>query len=167
MTTRVTVRLSEEKLAAIQALFAYNDWSWDPDDESDQEYPVTEHRPIIPPSDGHFECPDCFCRPCVMSDQNRQLWWPERCREGSQKNKHHRKALYKKFWTMLCHRGLWQDERYLARKSVAVRIDSRHRRFVWQSHAYKREIMPDCVVRQVREWFPNLPSQPYMGHLWQ
>lgn len=49
MTTRVTVRLSEEKLTAIQALFAYNDWSWDPEDESDQEYPVTEHRPIIPP----------------------------------------------------------------------------------------------------------------------
>lgn len=77
------------------------------------------------------------------------------------------KGLYKKFWTMLCHRGLWQDERYLARKSLAVRLDSRHRRFVWQSHAYKREIMQDCVVRQVRDWFPNLPSQPYMGHLWQ
>lgn len=47
--------------------------------------------------------------------------------------------------------GLWQDERYLARKSVTVCFDSRHRRFVWQSHAYKREIMPDCVVRQVRD----------------
>lgn len=95
--------------------------------------------------------PDCFSRPCVMSDQNRQLWWPKRCREGSQKIKHHRKGLYKTFCTMLCHRGLWQDERYLARKSVTVCFDSRHRRFVWQSHAYKREIMPDCVVRQVRD----------------
>lgn len=60
MTTKVTVNLSEEKLAAIQALFAYNDWDWDPEHEFDQEHPVTEHRPIISKSDGHFECPDCF-----------------------------------------------------------------------------------------------------------
>lgn len=38
-----------------------------------------------------FWVPRLFCRPCVMSDQNRQLWWPERSREGSQKNRHHRK----------------------------------------------------------------------------
>lgn len=60
MTTKVTVNLSEEKLAAIQALFAYNDWDWDPEHEFDQEHPVTEHRPIISKSDGHFQCPDCF-----------------------------------------------------------------------------------------------------------
>ena len=36
---RVTVQLSEEKLAAIRALFAHNDWDWDP--EVEEEVPAT------------------------------------------------------------------------------------------------------------------------------
>ena len=51
---RVTVQLSEEKLAAIRALFAHNDWDWDPEVE---EVPATTSEatldsvpnPIIPP----------------------------------------------------------------------------------------------------------------------
>lgn len=38
---------------------------------------------------------------------------------------------------MVCHRRLWQDESVLARKSIAIRLDSR---FVWQSHATSEKL---------------------------
>lgn len=41
---------------------------------------------------------------------------------------------------MVCHRRLWQYESVLARKSIAIRIDSRYSRFVWQSHAKSEKL---------------------------
>ena len=170
MATKVTITLSEEKLSAVKALFAYSGWDWNPDEKEN----VAEN-PEVSPSSGpaiegnadRAECPDCLCRPCVMDESHRQLWWPENPHAPSRSNNSNRKKLYKKFWTMLSHRGVWDDERYIERKSSAVRRDSRRRIYVWQQHGYKRDIMPDCVVRQVRAWYPNVDSQPYVGHLWQ
>ena len=164
MATKVTITLSEEELSAVRALFAYNGWDWNPEQEEvvSDEMPSTSGvvGPAIERDTSRPECPDCLCSPCVMDEANRQLWWPQIPCLPSRRNNAKRKKTYKKFWTMLCHRGVWDDERYVARKSAAVRRDSRRNMYVWQVHGYKRDIMPDCVIRQVREWFPNLENQP-------
>ena len=33
MATKVTITLSEEELSAVRALFAYNGWDWNPEQE--------------------------------------------------------------------------------------------------------------------------------------
>ena len=75
MATKVTITLSEEKLSAVKALFAYSGWDWNPDEEEN----VAEN-PEVSPSSGpaiegnadRAECPDCLCRPCVMDESHRQ-----------------------------------------------------------------------------------------------
>ena len=151
MATKVTVTLSEEKLSAIRALFAYNGWDWTPDEEeilSDNPELPSSSGPVIEGNADRAECPDCFCRPCVMNESHRQLWWLGNPHAPSRSNNTNRRKLYKRFWTMLSHRGVWDDERYIARKSAAVRRDSRRNMYVWQAHEYKRDIIPDCVIRQ-------------------
>ena len=172
MNTLVTLSLSNEKLHALKAYFAHNDWNWNDsvrrsDDAQDDDEDDQPSAPLIQPVVGEHECGDCFCTPCVTSDCNRQMWWPSTSSQPSVRNTKKRKHLYKKFWAMLSHRGAWIDSRYVTRNTRAVSIDKRQNRFIWQSHGYVREIMPNCVVRQVREWLPNLESQPYMGHLWE
>ena len=126
MTSRISATLSEEKLAAIRALFACNGWDWNSEWEmeiEDETPETTSDSVIIPPDPEQNECPECFCRPCVVDDTNRQLWWPENPKPASSKNNKNRKMLYKKFWTMLCHRGVWQDRHYVERKSRAISLD--------------------------------------------
>ncbi|KAJ8308363.1 hypothetical protein KUTeg_013237, partial [Tegillarca granosa] len=43
---------------------------------------------------------------------------------------------------MLLHRGAWSDERYLAAKSEAMRLDGRRTSYEW----HRRDIMPKCVL---------------------
>jgi hypothetical protein len=70
---------------------------------------------------------------------------------------------YKRFWTNLFHRNVWQDPSYLVRKSAALRQDTRRRNYVY----HRRDLMPKCVLVLVRSWFPNPPYVPYMGHMWE
>lgn len=68
MATKVTGNLSEEKLAAIAALFAYNGWDWDPEEERrmSDAAPVSL-GPVIEGTVGKPECPDFFCRPAYWT----------------------------------------------------------------------------------------------------
>lgn len=64
-----------------------------------------------------------------------------------------RRKDYKTYWRALKKCGLWQDPVCLARKvELGDRIDA------------VRERMPKCVVKNVREGFPNPLGIPYMGH---
>ena len=64
---------------------------------------------------------------------------------------------YKRFWTMLLHQGVWNDDRYVVMKADAMSRDPRWQRYDW----HKRDIMPKCVVSLVRHWFPNPGGFPY------
>ena len=108
--------------------------------------------------EGEVECQYCLCAPCVVSEQNRQMWWPSHARVPHHGNTSARKPLYRRFWAMLYNRGAWMDHRYLDKKHQARGGD-----ITW----HRREIMPDCVVSMCRTWFPNPTSVPYMGHMWQ
>ncbi len=104
------------------------------------------------------ECQFCFCSPCVTAV--RQAWLGDGQRPGD-RNSAIRKTLYKHFWKLL--KNAWRDERYLAKKRLlAGRPDDEET--VWIGSV--REVMPDCVLSQVRNMYPNLGSRPYMGHKW-
>ena len=64
---------------------------------------------------------------------------------------------------MLFHRIVFRDDRYLSKKRLAMDRDPRLRHYVW----HRRDIMPDCVLKLVRGWLPNLDGDEYMGHMWE
>ena len=62
-------------------------------------------QPVIAPRAD--ACDQCLCAPCVTDETNRQSWWPTENSTARKTNNTKRKILYKKFWTMLCHRGVF------------------------------------------------------------
>ena len=109
---------------------------------------------------GDGECPDCLCRPCCTHNDGRQTWWPHHNTLPSQHNRSTRLPIYKRFWTSLLNRGVWKDVRYTQKKQRALELDPLRKHYMW----HKRDIMPNCVLRLVREWFPNVEGVPYSGH---
>ena len=87
------------------------------------------------------------------------MWWPDLSEGPKHANAAIRKRLYQRFWAMLHNCGAWQDVRYLRKKVNKCLKQS----FTW----HKREVMPECVLRQCREWPPNPKNVPYMGHKWK
>lgn len=64
-----------------------------------------------------------------------------------------RKADYRALYTILKRKGLWRDPIYVQRKeALGCYIDD------------VREVMPVCVVEDVRKRWPNLDRVPYCGH---
>ena len=107
---------------------------------------------VIQRRDDYEECQECFAQPCVLHPTNRQEWWPQQPVAPNMDNNIYRRHLYRNFHTMLYRRGIWGDERYLAKKAAM------------EGANIEREVMPDRVCRWLRYWYPNLPSKPYMGH---
>ena len=122
---------------------------------------------FIPPQEDSEECIHCLSAPCVTNERYRQLWWKTEPVNPHRQNRTVRKTIYKRFWVMLLHRGVWGDPRYRARKRMAMEGD--RQLFAWSGPdgCHPRDIMPECVLNLVRGWLPNPPSQPYMGHKWQ
>jgi hypothetical protein len=98
-------------------------------------------------------CHHCLSSPCVTASPQAWLGDGRLARPG---NNLIRKKLYRKYWTMLDRRGLWSNSVYLERKE----------RLMLAAHVELtvREIMPDCVLHQVRQLYPNPKDVPYMGH---
>ena len=107
-------------------------------------------------------CPACLCRPCCTNNDNRQLWWPVVNTLPNPANRTTRLKIYKCFWAMLLNRGVWKDPRYIDRKTRAMALDPYLKDFV----CHKRDIMPECVLKLVRSWYPNLEGEPYISHKW-
>jgi len=74
---------------------------------------------------------------------------------GLERPTNHTKRLkeYRFYYSSLCKEGLWTNELYLERKQeLGCHITD------------IREVMPWCVVQDVRNRWPNPPHMPYMGH---
>ena len=168
-TSVLSLEVTQEQRDAIYYFFAHHDW--------DFKEVSTNHNNNIPDTEnteensGNFfieqdqeadECPFCLCRPCITNEQNRQMWWEEQDHAPHERNTFLRKDKYKRFWTNLFHRGVWSDPRYKRRKREALRRDRPRRKYVY----HRRDLMPECVIKIVRKWFPNPSGQPYMGHMW-
>lgn len=105
-------------------------------------------------------CTFCFCNPCVT--HYRQTWLGNGARAHA-RNSAIRKVKYRKFWTLLSSRSAWQHPRYLAKKTRLLQTFRPHD--LGETYTL-REIMPECVLEQVRSLYPNPPGKPYMGHTW-
>ena len=68
----------------------------------------------------------------------------------------------------MSYRNAWSDERYLHKKQLALQqeVNRQNDEIVWAGRVSVREIMPDCVLKFVRNLYPNLPQYTYMGHKW-
>ncbi|XP_035668842.1 uncharacterized protein LOC118411091 [Branchiostoma floridae] len=115
------------------------------------------------------ECLDCFCDPCVTSRP--QKWLGSGNPPGAG-NSSLRRVFYKKYWKMLSDRCAWYDSRYVDKKT---RMWQAYKNGLDQNNCWVpgrhspdqqsvREIMPDCVLRQVRKLYPNPSHIPYMDH---
>ena len=187
---KVTLELNNFQFETIRNLFGHYDWDMKIVDEAEKggnaqvnaeqgtqtengqnttDQDSTEQEEddntqfTIPQSQSEEECIYCFCRPCITNERNRQMWWHTQAEAPHQRNSGFRKEHYKRFWTMLLHRGAWNDDRYILMKQDAMSRDRRTQRFDW----HRRDIMPKCVVSLVRQWFPNPGGFPYMGHMWE
>ena len=151
----------------MQELFVKNEWEWpEVSGSKDEEFDPDNVKPgyIIPQNKEREECPHCLCRPCITDETNRQMYWPANNAVPNRFSNILRRTMYKNFWTMLYNRDVWRDERYRERKAQALGLRNNRQRFVWM---HRRDLMPNCVLTLVRQWYPNLPNEPYMGHLWQ
>ena len=113
--------------------------------------------------DNDVECLFCLCTPCCTSRPQLWLGCGQPARAG---NTGVRKTMCKKYWGVLNFLGTWSDMRYLEQKAQAMgRGDNPED--VWIAKGKIREIMPLCVLKQVRGLYPNPEGIPYMGHKWQ
>ncbi len=184
---RLIINVSELQLNTITNLFNHNDWVWSEINQDtqlittstqcDEQHLLPEVGDVQPANgknaiypnfhiaqdESQDECPYCYCRPCITNERNRQLWWEDENAEPNHTNTGLRKEKYKRFWTMMHHRNVWEDERYKSKKREALKRDPRCKKYEW----HRREIMPKCVLDLVRQWLPNPSNIPYMGHLWE
>ena len=104
-----------------------------------------------PSEDGQF-CTYCRNLPCVILSDN----IPSKLkahRQPRMTNHSKRKGDYKAFYTILTRRGLWRDPVYLQRKeALGCYVED------------VREVMPICVVENVRKRWPNPDGVLYCGH---
>jgi hypothetical protein len=145
-------------------MWMHNDWHFQyrilENDQTDNDPVEREPEPYIAADVNATECPDCFCRPCVTNEQFRQHWW-DQANPPHRRNHKLRKPLYKRFWVMLDNRNAWLDPRYLLKKQQDLENTAPGTAWAGPS-VHRREIMPDCVLKLVRQWRPNLPNQSYM-----
>jgi hypothetical protein len=172
-TSVLSLHVTQEQRNTIEALFRHNNWNFDVVDtcgsgdngseSGNDESDLVRPNVCFEQDSDSDRCPHCLCKPCITDERHRQLWWPEQSYTPRRKNSGLRKRLYQKFWTMMYHRGIWAEEEYLQRKAVALGFDPHHNHYVY----HKRDIMPACVIKLVRGWYPNPRDIPYMGHMWE
>lgn len=112
------------------------------------------------------ECPHCYLRPCAITHRQ---GWLEKAQPPKLSNRNIRKKMYKKFWSVMDHRGAWREPRYTRKKYNEMRREIPDDDLVWENAVgnHQREIMPDCVLKFVRGMYPNPAEYAYMGHRWQ
>lgn len=109
--------------------------------------------PVLDPSNTieccYEKCIHCLQAPCVTTNNiERRGSRPPDIRNHSFRHKD-----YRRYWKFLKDIGLWDMSVYQNTKSAAGLSDDD-----------VRELMPVCVLNDVRKRFPNPPGIPYMGH---
>ena len=104
-------------------------------------------------------CTFCYLSPCCTSyDHDFVGQGQEACNE----NPEIRKVRYRKYWNVISNLGGWNKAAYQQKKR-RLAGQSKERVGVW----HRREIMPDCVLNQLRELYPNPSGKAYVGHKWE
>lgn len=102
-----------------------------------------------PPQVPESICDFCLRAPCITSSD-----FKPKGRCGARFGNHMKRRIdYKWYWKTLKDNGLWDNPTYLDRKQeLGCLIDD------------VREVMPHCVIKDVRDRWPNPPNVPYQGH---
>ena len=95
------------------------------------------------------KCSFCLRGPCITSSPFK----PQGRGNARISNHTKRRKDYKWYWRTLKDCGLWDNPQHLEKKlELGCLIDD------------VREVMPHCVIKDVRERWPNPPDVPYQGH---
>ena len=106
--------------------------------------------PVNPVQEQHIEkCPHYNQAPCVVEGSFRCFG----SRGQDIRNHSQRHKDYRNYWKSLKDLGFWENPDYLRRKSAAG-----------ISEVELREVMPVCILKDVRKRYPNPDGIPYMGH---
>ena len=97
------------------------------------------------------ECPECFLMPCASAHDH---FWLGEGQPEHRENHGVRKIKYRSYWKFINNSGGWNDNRNLLKVAIVGQVND------------KRELMPSCVVAQLRVLYPNPLDMPYMGHMW-
>ncbi len=129
---RVSLTLMVTSLQRETIYHLFHHHNWDIQEVPHSEAAITTVQGVSEPDgDPEFiiqqrydadECPHCLCKPCITDPVNKQMWWEEDILQEHPRNSELRKGHYKRFWTMLLHRGVWRDVRYQERKRQALEV---------------------------------------------
>ena len=111
-----------------------------------------EHMPLQ-----NDECEFCFQSPCVTL---RDLHFVGNGQVACDNNSAIRKEKYRKYWKVMTNIGGWNDPRYLAVKQERANGGE------WAIQ-HRREVIPKCVLQQLRNLYPNPKDKSYMDHKWE
>lgn len=128
-----------------------------PKDQGGPEYDVDHDVQDEAWPAGENDCAFCFLSPCVTSYPHDFLGQGQAACDA---NSGLRKEQYRRYWKVISNHHGWNHPRYVAKKRQAGHGGG------W-TVIHMREIMPECVLKQVRGLYPNPPSRPYMGHKWE
>lgn len=110
------------------------------------------------------ECSECLSVPCVTLFPQRWLGPGQTANpRRPELNSGVRKRIYKKYWKVLKDNRVWEDRRYQRRRSLAI---TQAKEAGHEPVRVEREIMPQCVLDQVRGLYSNPPGISYMNHQW-
>ena len=99
----------------------------------------------------------CFRAPCVTL---RNHAWIGPGQGACDQNSAIRREKYSKYWKIMICLGAWTDPRYLQVKQDRANGGE------W-AITHRREVMPMCVLRQLRTLYPNPKGKSYMDHKWE
>lgn len=118
-------------------------------DEAVAIFANNESSVAAPPQVPESTCDFCLRAPCITSSEFKPNG---RC-DARITNHTKRRKDYKWYWKTLKDNGLWDNPTYLEKKQqLGCLIDD------------VREVMPHCVIKDVRDRWPNPPNVPYQGH---
>ena len=102
-----------------------------------------------PPQVLESTCDFCLRAPCITSSDFK----PDGRCDARITNHIKRRKDYKWYWKTLKDNGVWDNPKYLEKKEqLGCLIDD------------VREVIPHCVIKDVRARWPNPPNVPYQGH---
>ena len=99
-------------------------------------------------------CEFCLQNPCVTTPNDHRAAFLSAYGPPRPRNISNRYRDYREYYKMLKKERLWHNPLYINRKhELGIFIDD------------VREVMPNCVVGDVRKRWPNPPEIPYEGHV--
>ena len=99
-------------------------------------------------------CPYCLQQPCITTPHETKANFLRAHGPARPQNISKRYKSYREYYKLLKRVGLWNNPSYVERKrELGIYIDD------------VREVMPNCVVKDVRTKWPNPDGIPYKGHV--